>query len=979
MVLFLGVPQRTLIQFVRRALMAEWQLLLPSGAARVLRAVDPAAGDWHGFLRALTGITPVVQATPEMTAQLGSVCEQLLTPQSYFGKARLSPRFHSALAQSLCQWSLYGLTPELLEQGAQLVAREYAAVAELDDEELQAEWDRKTAELVQLWRAWQLALKRAGLPEPISAWRTLLNALESLNSVPPVLLAGFTELSTLELEVLRILDGKTQVALALLHDPEQPEKYAPTHRIRQQLARWGIEVLEQDLRQDARCTIGGLDNPVQASHGLTVRATSGLDSPVQASHGLTVRATILDAPNPFCEVEAVAREILRLQAAGVAFHEIALFARQPEAIVEAVSVLFARYGIPLQGEVALPLEQSWRVRWLMAGLRLIAGIGTGEQWLQWLAHPAHRLGVGAVRPLASGLRRHISASLWLDLALQRASNAELQRLLRELDSWRRMLPNQLPQVARQLALRLVAHSTPLERDTDLSEWVRLIDAYASEWQRRTPTQAIELLDSLVSGARYTMLLGESGVRLVPMEYADLAGVRVAFALQVLEGVLPRRHPDDPFLRETERHALNRALSDQRVCLPTRADFQRGEPMLFERILHAAHERLYLSYPRTQDDESDALPSLYLEELKARHPDAIQTRFFSLEQIAPEPSECLHPYDRSLCEPEGYVDPAPLIRRDELRTRIACLERKFSVTELETLTRCPFEHFARYILQLRPLQRGLSVRDVGTTTHNALCRAVRYPLQASRPYDWLERLIDDLQAMLEREAPDLPDWQVQVLHALVQRLLRRFGRREPLYRRQFGIVPHACEWAFGDTESDDDERVVSPDMRHNQAAPRPIAYPLSDGRTIQLRGVVDRIDLSADRQTALVIDYKLSSAPSKNEFVEGRAVQGLLYLHAVKTVLPNAQIALAYDRLKWARRTRFVPNLTPIARLLRRLEDEDADDCILLNTAQWRQAEQNLRRRLTEAIQGLCAARVEPRPGDYCRRCAFADLCRAARR
>jgi hypothetical protein len=41
------------------------------------------------------------------------------------------------------------------------------------------------------------------------------------------------------------------------------------------------------------------------------------------------------------------------------------------------------------------------------------------------------------------------------------------------------------------------------------------------------------------------------------------------------------------------------------------------------------------------------------------------------------------------------------------------------------------------------------------------------------------------------------------------------------------------------------------------------------------------------------------------------VQGLLYLHAVRTMLPNAQVVLAYDRLKAGKRVRFVPNTTQL--------------------------------------------------------------------
>jgi RecB family exonuclease len=950
MQVFLGAPYRALIAMSRHTLGSPCRLLLPSGATRLVGEADHEVYDWHGFLRALTGVAYVTLPTPEMIALLGEVCEQILTPQSYFGKVRHSPRFHSALAQNFCRWSLDGLTPDLLEQGAQATLNHHAALAELDDDALQDEWRRKTSELTRLWRAWQRALEQAGLPEPIRTGRALLQALGALDSAPPLLLAGFTELTALDLEALRLLDSKTQVGIALLYDPAQPDKYAPSEKLRQLLQQWGIPIQEQHLASS-----------IPASAGFSVEPT--------------VRVVIHDTPNLLYEVETVAREVLRLQQEGFALDEIALLVRQPESILETLEVIFTRYGIPIQGEASLALEQSWRVRWLMEGLRLLSGVGIGEQWLQWLEHPAHALDAESLRGLRHQIRRHLPAAQWFERALQRAADPDLQRLLHELNTLRQMLATDLPQTARRLILRLNADT---ERSPDLTEWLRLIDAYARLWRQRTPAHSIELLERLVSGARFTRRLGSEGVRLLPMEHADLLGARAVFVLQVLEGTLPRHHPDDPFLREAERVALNQALQNHRIHLPTRTDYQAGEPMLFQRALHTAQERLHLSYSRTQSNESDALPSFYLEELKEAHGNRVETRFYRIEQIVPEQDECLHPYDQSLREPVGYIEPAPYLRRDALRAVVAHIDRRFSITELETLARCPFEHFARYILHLRSPQRELSVREVGTLTHNALCRAVRQAPSRANAQEWIESLTRHVREILLSDTPDLPEWQVQVLHALAQRLLRRFGGREPRYQAQFGVAPFACEWAFGDTEADDEERTLTEPL-HNQQAPRAVAYRLNDGREIQLRGVIDRIDLSPDRRVAMVLDYKLGSAPSKSELTEGREIQGLLYLHAVRTVLPNAQVVLAYDRLKAGRRVRFVPYSAELAQRFKRLDDEDPQNYVVLSVGQQRQAEQRLRNLLTQAIAGLRAAVIEPVPGEHCRRCPYGDLCRRAER
>ncbi|MCS7191285.1 MAG: PD-(D/E)XK nuclease family protein, partial [Fimbriimonadales bacterium] len=352
----------------------------------------------------------------------------------------------------------------------------------------------------------------------------------------------------------------------------------------------------------------------------------------------------------------------------------------------------------------------------------------------------------------------------------------------------------------------------------------------------------------------------------------------------------------------------------------------------------------------------------------------EVRFFGLEQIVPDERLALHPYDQSLRQPPAYTEPLPLLRNAELRAHLATLDRPFSATELETLTHCSFQHFARYILRLRPLQSGLTLMDVGNFAHATLCRAVRRRPASQDAQAWIETLVNHLAALLEEDRPDLPEWQVQVLHALVQRLVRRFGWREPRYQEAFELTPYACEWAFGALVPDDEERTRTEPL-HNRRTPQAISYPLSNGHAIQISGVVDRIDLSPDRRIALVIDYKLGGVPDRRDFIAGHVVQGMLYLHALRALLPDADVVLAYDHLKAAKRVRFIPNLTELSRRFRPQEWEDRETCIVVGLQQWRQAEQETRRRITEALLRLSRAEIAPTPGEHCKRCVFSDLCR----
>jgi len=160
----------------------------------------------------------------------------------------------------------------------------------------------------------------------------------------------------------------------------------------------------------------------------------------------------------------------------------------------------------------------------------------------------------------------------------------------------------------------------------------------------------------------------------------------------------------------------------------------------------------------------------------------------------------------------------------------------------------------------------------------------------------------------------------------------------------------------------------------------VFYSLANGQRIALCGVIDRIDYNPQDRLVLVLDYKLGGAPSSTDFREGRVVQGLLYVHVVRSVLPaGTQVVLAYDRLKAGKRIRFVPNEAPLVQRFKKGDWEDNGCMIVLPPRQWRHAEESLRRLLTQALEGLRQAQITPTPGDHCRRCAFADLCRMAQR
>lgn len=966
---FLGSPSRRLLQEALRSLGEPTPLVvLPPGATSLpLRLPSLPVADWHSFWQSLTGQARLVGITSAHLAACAEVCQRLLNEEDYFGKVRRSPRFHQQLTARWVEWRQDGLTPERLEEAAQAVAQPpLDGVAGIDAPELHEEWLRKTDELCRLWREWLRQLQDRHLPEPGASWWDVVDFVrQNRVQLPPrLLLWGFHDLHEVDIALLHAAEhAGCEVSLALLYDPAQPDRFAPAQRL--------LERLQMDLAYLS----GGSDN----------------------SEGQPVIA-VLSAADSLREAEVVARQILRHIQQGVPPEQMLLFVRHPAETAERLSLILERYGIPFALEAQLPLTRSPLVRILLDGLRLLLGNGVGSDWLEWLQNPY----LGLPREVHSRLtrlgRRTRPANEWLDEAQRQLGQESpfipifdcLNRLREQL----RQPSPELHAVLVELAQWLVPTSDDVRAQNEHAAAGVLLDlarAYAPMLQRMPLTVAANYLARLCDAALYTHSWGREGVRVLPLEQAGLTQAEIVFVMELMEGVLPRRHPDDPFLRESERRAL-RAFFESRgetVYLPLRSERQRIEPMLFYEAMTAATERLYLSYPRTTEN-GETLPSSYLQML----PMPAETRFYRLEELVPPESERLHPYDHALVyalesASSDESDRAERLTLPRTRQQVVDVERTFSVSELETLYRCPFQHLFRHRLRVRMPRRGLQLTQIGSVLHAALRHAYRHHryLPPDSP-EWAHALIDSLRRVADAETLDLAHWQMQVLHAYATRLLQLFAQREVCYRQQFGLEPRLFEWAFGTPTSNDEENPLSPpdlsDSSHRfdpESVPGAYRLLLGSGCSLRVSGVVDRVDFSPDGKTAMVTDYKLTRSPHRGEVEAGVAFQPLIYALAIQARYKPERVVIAFDELSHGRRVRLVPYDEGLIRRFRAGEWEGSPHEVMLVIPQSRMAQaiEKLREELRHLLELLQHATVIPKPGNHCRLCAFGDLCRKAQR
>ncbi|MGB5760723.1 MAG: PD-(D/E)XK nuclease family protein, partial [Acidimicrobiales bacterium] len=231
-------------------------------------------------------------------------------------------------------------------------------------------------------------------------------------------------------------------------------------------------------------------------------------------------------------------------------------------------------------------------------------------------------------------------------------------------------------------------------------------------------------------------------------------------------------------------------------------------------------------------------------------------------------------DRSRREMTRHVGRVPAGRVDPT-------ERLLSPTALETYASCPRKYLFQRVLRLGEDERPerideITARDRGTLIHRVLERFISDALadddvpQPGIPWSVERRahLFDLLESEIKSAATrGVTGGQVKtrLLHRSLFNELLDFLDTDDALRAERRSVPFAAEYSFGFEDS-------------------PALEGLWAGRRMQLRGSVDRVDLTEDGGL-LVIDYKGGSkrpfeGMEANPLNDGRRLQLPLYARAV---------------------------------------------------------------------------------------------------
>ena len=399
----------------------------------------------------------------------------------------------------------------------------------------------------------------------------------------------------------------------------------------------------------------------------------------------------------------------------------------------------------------------------------------------------------------------------------------------------------------------------------------------------TPHGILEVMDLATERRQIRIGSSGTGVRVLDIRQAVGCDSDVVVICGCVEGQLPRRPGVDPLLTAIDRDLLHSLGAEIRLPRDSVPHQHRD----FLAAVAAAGSKLLLTMPRGDlRRTSRHVPSRWLLDVAAKlqKVESLQPREFE----ALENSEEIHHVQSFGSGLAGVADPAtsqeyrlrhaesvnPLESGDAVLARNAHLvvtrrsrsftrfdgnlsgvqipdlaAEVFSATRLEGFITCPHAFFMQQLLGVEPIEEDDDERitplDRGLIAHEVFERFFGEHLDIDFGHEWA---FDDIVRLVEicGEVCERYEREGRTGHPLawksgrrqLERELQEFLAHDKKYRDANGLAPRQTELKFGISGAEMDA----------------LELELPNGRTIQMRGAIDRVDLTKEGAIS-ISDYK----------------------------------------------------------------------------------------------------------------------------
>jgi ATP-dependent helicase/nuclease subunit B len=413
-------------------------------------------------------------------------------------------------------------------------------------------------------------------------------------------------------------------------------------------------------------------------------------------------------------------------------------------------------------------------------------------------------------------------------------------------------------------------------------------------------------------------------------------IRHAWVFAFNEGVFPAPPAEDVLLSTAER----RRVAETGLAAPAaHRDDVFGERLLAYIAFSRPSESLTISFA-TADDEGGALqPSLLLDEVRgalpgiqvqrpepfappvcveelandyldARGADVIDPRVPARHRrLIARTRENLHLQPRLewLLRGERYDnrptplrDPTPQEGRSETGPTAELAQDQPETgppvawstypSEIETYVQCPFKHFATHRLRLDRRTPLPMLWEMGNVAHDLLAEVFRTASATGRLRDlsdeeWKALIGESVRRFDAIQPDDLAERNPRMAFMIrsTQRFVAEVAMAHVHRLRRSEFQPAGFELYFGPPRPAFDTGSSGADAVADQQAPSlpPLRLAVPDGRVVEVRGKIDRVDRCrvGGQDLLLIYDYKTFAATMNLDFLTQHRLALFLYMLA----------------------------------------------------------------------------------------------------
>ncbi len=470
---------------------------------------------------------------------------------------------------------------------------------------------------------------------------------------------------------------------------------------------------------------------------------------------------------------------------------------------------------------------------------------------------------------------------------------------------------------------------------------------------------IELFDAGISAIKLGVTPpGYDTITLGDIERTRLNGKKILFFVGINDGIIPKSENASGIISEYERQNLLDSGMELAPGLKEKAFIQR---YYLYRNLTKPSEFLYLSYA-TSDSDGGALSSSYLIKMiqkmfpnlldqsyeGASGRNAFYSKSVALEYLAHHERDDWWYSAASALKEEPIAQgilAAPFKRyeHEAISKNVARVlygeDMNSSITQVEKFFGCAYKYFLSYGIRLKDREEaGLSTGDVGSLYHKALEKVGQ---ELKKDDSWTKISDEDRDALADRA---LDEAILELNHTEFMESssaqLHQLNRMKEIFRRNV--------WVIVQQISSGDFRPEQFEVNFDGKDKDMLCYSLSDGRLMNVRGTIDRVDTyhSDGKIYVKIVDYKTGSTKfNLDELYYGLQLQLAVYMNAATKmqeaylqkhhmehteVLPGAMLYQHIDDPVLGEGGDFLKELRPTGQVLDQEEAYVAMDHELMN-------------------------------------------------